>query len=62
MNWPVRFMRYVATWRAHRKVIKELNALTDRELTDIGIARADIDRLVWLGEEKTMRGRGKPDE
>ena len=33
MNWPVRFMRYVATWRAHRKVIKELNALTDRELS-----------------------------
>jgi len=62
MNWITRFLRYVATWRAHRKVIKELNALTDKELADIGIARADIDRLVWLGEDKTMRGRGAPDE
>jgi uncharacterized protein YjiS (DUF1127 family) len=59
MNWITRFLRYVATWRAHRKVIKELNALTDKELADIGIARADIDRLVWLGEDKTMRGRGR---
>lgn len=62
MNWITRFLRYVATWRAHRSVIKELNMLTDRELTDIGISRADIDRLVWLGEDKTMRGRGKTDE
>jgi uncharacterized protein YjiS (DUF1127 family) len=52
-------MNYVVTWREHRRVIKELNALTDKELADIGIARADIDRLVWLGEDKSMRGRGK---
>ena len=52
-------MNYVATWREHRRVIKELNRLTDKELADIGIARADIDRLVWLGEDKSMRGRGQ---
>lgn len=59
MNWVSRFLRYVATWRKHRNVIKELNRLTDRELQDIGISRHDIDRLVWLEEDKTVRGRGK---
>ena len=58
MNWVSRFLRYVATWRKHRDVIKELNRLTDRELQDIGISRHDIDRLVWLEEDKTVRGRG----
>ena len=33
--------------------------MTDRELSDIGISRWDIDRLVWLEEDKTVRGRGK---
>jgi hypothetical protein len=33
--------------------------LTDKELKDIGIVRADIDRMIWLEEDKTMRGRGK---
>jgi len=59
MNWVSRFIRYVATWRKHRNVIKELNRLTDKELQDIGISRWDIDRLVWLEEDKTLRGRGK---
>lgn len=59
MSWFWRWMNFLATWREHRRVIKELNALTDKELADIGIARADIDRLVWLGEDKSMRGRGK---
>ena len=52
-------MNYLVTWREHRRTIKTLNMLTDKELNDIGISRADIDRLVWLGEDKTMRGRGK---
>jgi len=50
-------MNYLATWREHRNTIKELNMLTDKELADIGIARADIDRLVWLEEDKSMIGR-----
>jgi len=53
-----RYWNYMNTWREHRKTIKQLNSLTDKELNDIGISRADIDRLVWLGEDKTMRGRG----
>jgi uncharacterized protein YjiS (DUF1127 family) len=52
-------VNYLATWRSHREAIKQLNRLTDRELRDIGISRADIDRMVWLDEDKTMRGRGE---
>jgi len=54
-----RYWNYMNTWREHRRIIKELNALTDRELTDIGISRADINRLVWLEEDRTMKSRGE---
>jgi uncharacterized protein YjiS (DUF1127 family) len=55
MFW--RYVNFLATWREHRKAIKQLNQLTDRELNDIGISRADIDRMVWLKEDKDNRGR-----
>jgi uncharacterized protein YjiS (DUF1127 family) len=58
-NWIVRYINYLKTWRQHRETIKQLNRLTNKELRDIGITRADIDRLVWQEEDKTMRGRGK---
>lgn len=58
MNWFWRYVNFLATWREHRRVIKELNMLSDAQLNDIGIGRGDIDRLVWLEEDKTLRGRG----
>jgi uncharacterized protein YjiS (DUF1127 family) len=58
-NILVRFMRYCVMWSEHRQVIKILNQLSDRKLKDIGISREDIDRMVWLEEDKTMRGRGE---
>ena len=57
MTWFWRYVNFLATWREHRKAIKQLNMLTDRELKDIGMSRADIDRLVWLDEDKDNRGR-----
>ena len=48
MSWFWRYVNFLATWREHRKAIKQLNMLTDRELNDIGMSRSDIDRLVWL--------------
>jgi len=58
-QWVWRFLKYINTWRSHRKVIKELNMLSDLELRDIGINRCDIDRLVWLEEDKEKRGNSK---
>lgn len=57
MSWFRRFWNYVKTWREHRKIIKELNALTDRQLKDIGVSRSEIDILVWLQEDKEKRGK-----
>ena len=62
MSWFWRYIKYLATWRTHRITIKQLNQLTDKELNDIGISRTDIDRLVWLEEDKTMRARGKAED
>jgi uncharacterized protein YjiS (DUF1127 family) len=59
MSWFWRYVNYLATWRDHREAVKQLNKLSDKQLKDIGINRSDIDRLVWLPEDKTMRGRGE---
>ncbi len=29
-------------WRSYRRTVNELSALSDRELNDLGISRADI--------------------
>jgi uncharacterized protein YjiS (DUF1127 family) len=58
LNIFSRYINYLKTWREHRETIKQLNQLTDKELADIGITRCDIDRLIWLEEDKTLRGRG----
>jgi uncharacterized protein YjiS (DUF1127 family) len=55
MNIFKRYYYYLRTWREHRRIIKQLNELTDYELNDIGINRGDIDRLVWLEIDKQRR-------
>lgn len=60
-NWFVRYYKYLRTRTLHRETVKQLNTLTDRELKDIGITRCDINRLIWLEEDKSMRSRGKND-
>jgi uncharacterized protein YjiS (DUF1127 family) len=57
VTWFWRYINYLSTWREHRKAIKQLNTLTNRQLKDIGINRCDIDRLVWLKEDKDASGR-----
>ena len=56
MNWLTRYFNFLSTWRAHRNTVKQLNMLSNAELADIGINRGDIDRLVWLDEDKARRG------
>jgi len=55
-SWVIRWLRYVRTWREHRRIIKELNALDDKTLRDIGINRCDIDTLIWLEYDLQRRG------
>lgn len=53
-----RLMNYMTTRAEHRETIKMLNRRRDKELKDIGVNRADIDRMVRLKEDKSVRGRG----
>jgi len=39
---PISLARSFSTWRQYRNTAAELNRLSQRELTDLGIARADI--------------------
>ena len=57
MKYLWRIANYMATRSEHRKAIKQLNRLTDKELKDIWINCVDIDRLVWLPEDKQERGK-----
>lgn len=34
-------------WRRYRTTMRELGALTEAELTDLGIARSDIPRVAY---------------
>jgi uncharacterized protein YjiS (DUF1127 family) len=45
------FIRLVRRWRQHAEAVRELAALNDRELADMGITRSDILRVVRQHEE-----------
>ncbi len=36
----------LAAWRRYREAVRELSLLSDRELSDIGIRRGDIELIV----------------
>ena len=36
----------LAAWRRYRDAVRELSQLSDRELSDIGIRRGDIETIV----------------
>ena len=36
----------LAAWRRYRDAVRELSQLSDRELSDIGVRRGDIETLV----------------
>jgi uncharacterized protein YjiS (DUF1127 family) len=40
-----------AAWRRYRDSVRELSRLSDRELNDLGIGRADIQTLVRQSAE-----------
>ncbi|NVO13769.1 MAG: DUF1127 domain-containing protein [Rhodoplanes sp.] len=40
-------VRMVRVWRKYNESLRELSRLGDRELADIGILRADIQKIAW---------------
>ena len=36
----------LAAWRRYHEAVRELSQMTDRELSDIGIRRGDIETIV----------------
>ena len=36
----------LSAWRRYRDAVRELSQMTDRELSDIGIRRGDIETIV----------------
>ncbi len=48
-------LNFIANWRREREAVRELSRLSDRELADLGIARADI-RAVAEGAALAVRG------
>jgi uncharacterized protein YjiS (DUF1127 family) len=35
----------ISAWRRYNRTVSELNALSNRELADLGIVRADISKI-----------------
>lgn len=40
-------VRFLQDWKRYGTAMRELANMSDRELADIGITRADISRLAW---------------
>jgi uncharacterized protein YjiS (DUF1127 family) len=40
-------IRFIKAWKAYNITLRELGALSDRELADVGISRSDIPRVAW---------------
>jgi len=41
------------TWRQYARNASELEQLSDRQLADIGISRADISDIAWASTQKS---------
>lgn len=44
-RWLRGLMTAVAEWRQRQVVLREMQTMTDRELSDIGLSRADLTRV-----------------
>ena len=42
-------IRNFRNWRRYRETVSELSRLSNRELNDLGITRADIERVARFG-------------
>ncbi len=44
-SWFGRLVSAVAGWRQRQAVLQEMQTMSDRELSDIGLSRSDISRV-----------------
>jgi uncharacterized protein YjiS (DUF1127 family) len=44
-GWLHRLVMAVSAWRQRQAVLREMQTMTDRELADIGLSRADLSRV-----------------
>ena len=49
-----------AQYREYQTVLAELGSYTDRELSEIGLARGDVPRLAYLEAERRVAGLDQP--
>lgn len=59
MNKFKRLYNYLKTRKVHRKTIKQLNILSDKQLSDIGLQRSQLDKMIWLQEDKDYSGKNR---
>jgi uncharacterized protein YjiS (DUF1127 family) len=43
-------IRNYRNWRRFRETVKELSSLSNRELSDLGISRAEIEAVAWRAQ------------
>lgn len=45
-SWIARLIARYVRWRDDRRALAALRALSDHDLADVGLSRADLDRMV----------------
>ena len=56
--WLSRQVAALVAWRRDSEAADELASMSDRELMDIGLSRADISRVFAAGFNQDLRQRG----
>ncbi|HEY0184296.1 MAG TPA: DUF1127 domain-containing protein [Rhodopila sp.] len=57
--WLSRRIAAIEAWRRDNEAAAELHAMSDRELLDIGLSRADVSRVFDPHYNRDLRQRGR---
>jgi uncharacterized protein YjiS (DUF1127 family) len=57
-TWLSRQISGLIAWRRDSQAIRELSAMSDRELMDIGVSRGDLPRVFQSAFNEDLRRRG----
>jgi uncharacterized protein YjiS (DUF1127 family) len=55
----VRITELVRSWHRARVTYRELMALDDRQLADIGLARSEVETVALIGRPQRVRAMGE---